>query len=172
MKQHNWKDTAELIGIAAVVVSLIFVGAQIRQDKDVARATLFAEWDDTQIEWARLIGENKDVWARGLKKEDLSDPDRAAFNVIASSYFDKEGARYRSTSILSGAPASFIIVKNADIIYSYPGLSAAWQDYAKFHRSHQHGEWLVGYWNGLDASMEEIRSGKREHTEPPAFGPN
>ena len=30
MKDTNWKDVAELIGIAAIVASLIFVGLQMK----------------------------------------------------------------------------------------------------------------------------------------------
>ena len=36
MKPTNWKDTAELIGIAAIVASLIFVGLQLKQSHDIA----------------------------------------------------------------------------------------------------------------------------------------
>ncbi len=172
MKAHDWKDIAELVGIAAVVVSLIFVGMQIRQEQNIASTQAFFEWDDTQIEWARLVSENKDIWVRGLKNEELSESDVAAFNVIASAFFDKEGSRYRGGMLTSGTAESGLIQKNADIIYSYPGLSAAWADYTKFHRSHQHGAWLLGYFDAIDASMAEIRSGHREYTEPPAFGPN
>ncbi len=31
MKTSNWKDIAELIGIAAIVASLVFVGLELRQ---------------------------------------------------------------------------------------------------------------------------------------------
>ena len=36
LKPTNWKDTAELIGIAAIVASLIFVGLQLKQSHDIA----------------------------------------------------------------------------------------------------------------------------------------
>jgi len=171
VKTYHWKDIAELVGIAAIVVSLIFVGTQIRQDQDIAVAQIFADYDDTQIEWARLVGENKDVWVRGLKDEELSDADGASFNVIAAAFFDKESTRVRRSILITGVPSSGIVKKNADIIYSYPGLMAAWKDWATFHRAHHHSEWFYEYLDGVDASIEEIRSGIRDHTEPPAFGP-
>ena len=40
MKSTNWKDIAELIGIAAIVASLVFVGLQMRQERIHARAEL------------------------------------------------------------------------------------------------------------------------------------
>lgn len=42
MKKTNWKDIAELVGIAAIVASLVFVGLQMRQDHVFARSELGA----------------------------------------------------------------------------------------------------------------------------------
>ena len=42
MKNTNWKDIAELVGIAAIVASLVFVGLQMRQDHVIARSELGA----------------------------------------------------------------------------------------------------------------------------------
>lgn len=36
MKDTNWKDIAELVGIAAIVASLIFVGLQMQQTREIA----------------------------------------------------------------------------------------------------------------------------------------
>jgi hypothetical protein len=38
LRNENWKDIAELIGIAAIVASLIFVGLQMKQSHDIALA--------------------------------------------------------------------------------------------------------------------------------------
>ncbi len=43
MKEANWKDLAELVGIAAIVASLIFVGFQLKQERAIARAELQAQ---------------------------------------------------------------------------------------------------------------------------------
>ena len=42
MKSTNWKDVAELVGIVAIVASLVFVGLEMRQDHTVARSELGA----------------------------------------------------------------------------------------------------------------------------------
>ena len=41
MKLSEWKDIAELIGLAALVASLVFVGLQLKQSQDIAIATQF-----------------------------------------------------------------------------------------------------------------------------------
>jgi hypothetical protein len=43
MKKIGWKDVAELLGIAAIVASLVFVGFQIQQDRVIARSSLTSE---------------------------------------------------------------------------------------------------------------------------------
>jgi len=43
MKMTDWKDTAELIGIAAIVASLIFVGLQMKQSQEIAAAAQYQE---------------------------------------------------------------------------------------------------------------------------------
>ena len=40
MNRANWKDIAELVGIAAIVASLVFVGLEMRQQQVLARAEL------------------------------------------------------------------------------------------------------------------------------------
>ncbi len=42
MKFKEWNEIAELIGIAAIVASLVFVGLQMRQDLDLTRSELGA----------------------------------------------------------------------------------------------------------------------------------
>ena len=44
MTSPSWKDIAELIGIAAIVASLVFVGVQIRQEA-TAVLQLKDSWD-------------------------------------------------------------------------------------------------------------------------------
>lgn len=42
MNAKSWKDVVEFFGISAIVVSLVFVGLQLRQDQIVAHAELGA----------------------------------------------------------------------------------------------------------------------------------
>jgi len=43
MATGNWKESAELVGIAAIVASLVFVGWQMKQDRDIALAATYQE---------------------------------------------------------------------------------------------------------------------------------
>ena len=41
MNKSDWKSVAELVGIAAIVVSLVFVGLQLRQSHEIAIASQY-----------------------------------------------------------------------------------------------------------------------------------
>lgn len=43
MIQKRWRDAFELLGLVAIVASLIFVGMEIQQERDLARSDLAAQ---------------------------------------------------------------------------------------------------------------------------------
>jgi hypothetical protein len=63
MKMTDWKTTAELTGIAAIVASLVFAGLQLKLSQDIAvaaqyhdRAALTVEYMNAQLESGDLVG--------------------------------------------------------------------------------------------------------------------
>ena len=55
MKLGNWRDIAELIGIAAIVASLIFVGLELRQSQEIALSEAYQERASIEIANASAI---------------------------------------------------------------------------------------------------------------------
>ena len=56
MKTTDWKAVAELFGIAAIVISLIFVGVQLQLDRQVAVVEARGAMTDRVISLTALIG--------------------------------------------------------------------------------------------------------------------
>ncbi len=50
MSPGHWKDIAELIGIAAIVASLIFVGLQMQQSQEIAMGAQYQERANAAVE--------------------------------------------------------------------------------------------------------------------------
>ena len=50
MANPKWRDTAELIGIASIVASLIFVGLQLKQAQDFAIASQYLDQTSLMVE--------------------------------------------------------------------------------------------------------------------------
>lgn len=65
MLRQNWKDVAELVGMAAIVASLIFVGYQLKQDRDIANAEAFQARAVASAESARDVAANENA-LRGI----------------------------------------------------------------------------------------------------------
>ena len=75
MKNTDWKGIAELVGIAAIVASLVFVGLQMQQDRQLARAELgsFALEFRAAVDFGMSDPDVGRVWAKMLERpQDLS----------------------------------------------------------------------------------------------------
>jgi hypothetical protein len=51
MKQFNWRDLTEMVGILSIVGSLIFVGLQLNQSQEIAIAGQYQERASTAVEY-------------------------------------------------------------------------------------------------------------------------
>ena len=49
MKSSSWKDYAEIIGIVAIVASLIFVGLQMKQSHQIALSAIYQARSDSSM---------------------------------------------------------------------------------------------------------------------------
>ena len=120
-RQH-WRDTFEGIGFVALICSLIFVGLQMRQDHRLAQAQNAADFDDTMIEYARVINANREVWMKGLEGADLTPTDEIAFETVAFAVWQKFFGIYDRSGLLDGRPQNEIARQLASELYIFPGL--------------------------------------------------
>ena len=136
MRNSNWKETAELIGIAAIVASLVFVGFQFRQEHEIARSEVWSERNLIRAELASLVSTNSEIWVKGLQGAELTDADKARFTAIANLLLYKQSTHYlqRDTGISPGLPEG-IALQLVDMLESYPGLKAFWMDHVSYHRA-------------------------------------
>jgi hypothetical protein len=74
MSNRDWKGTAELAGIAAIVASLIFVGLQLRQTEVIARATLYQMRSDASRELVGITLENGELLGSIFQNEASLNP--------------------------------------------------------------------------------------------------
>ena len=75
MTQLRWKELFEVVGLAAIVASLVFVGFQIRQDRVIARSELASGTADVLLSIQEMMAdpEYARVYAKMLDQpEDLS----------------------------------------------------------------------------------------------------
>jgi len=88
VKTANWKDTAELIGITAIVASLIFVGLQMKQARNIAISDGNLANAANKIERNNAIIENPVIWTKGSSGGKLDENDAVVFRNLVRNVYD------------------------------------------------------------------------------------
>ncbi len=88
MKNSSWKDYAEIVGVAAIVASLIFVGLQMRQSQSIAMSDGNLANAANKIEGSIAILENSEVWVRGSTRQELDENDAVVFRYLVQTSVD------------------------------------------------------------------------------------
>ena len=150
MQSGQWKDTVELIGVFAIVASLIFVGLQLKQEDEVAQLEMFDRSAEQQRELADLITQHADVWQRGCVGEELSDTDQLVFAQIHNQFIVHTYLRWLrfKVSDFAGSDGQYLIDAYAANIHRYPGIAAA---------SEKRSEWAAEGRRYTDQYVDEYR---------------
>ena len=122
----------QVVGIFAVVASLLFVGLQMKQDRQLAVAQLFAETDDSVANIANLVNENIDVWLNGSRGDELSINDEAVFQNLFMSVRYGYASFYETQTRLDALPPEWVSRKFAYQLYSNPGMRRIWVQRLEF----------------------------------------
>ena len=121
---NDWLQVAGLFGVLG---GLIFVGLQVRQERQVAQTETIYQANDTRMYWAELITSNSDVWVKGLAGETLSRTEEAEFNAMAVAWELTQYSSWYSNVLLSQQPPERFAKGAALELYTYPGLLAFWR---------------------------------------------
>ena len=127
MKFNYWKGIAEVIGGAAIVGSLIFVGLQIKQEQAIALSEINLSLLASQIDLNNSIGDHADIWVRGNAGEALEEPERIIFDGLLKNmaYLARtdwrQYGRFNQTRHMQVAIADFALH-----LYQNPGARQSW----------------------------------------------
>ena len=126
MTSDRLKEIVELVAVFSIVASLIFVGLQVRQDREIAATESVAAVADSRKYMAELISDNTEVWLNGLAGEPLSDLDATVFASIADAYYmDVYASWFRASHLHHVNPDRFAL-QFASYLIRNPGLLTNW----------------------------------------------
>lgn len=165
MKSRDWKDIAELVGIAAIVASLIFVGLQMRQDQSIAIADTRSALTESAQSIAELIQDNSDVWRRGLDGDELNGNEAIEFLAVARSVHQLYFNHWLRFERFGHRDPESIERRYAYALYVHPGLRDAFEGYREWE-----GFRIEAYGMPLQASFDigvEANLGKLDEDRPP-----
>ena len=167
MNRSHLRHWLEGIGIMAVVASLIFLGLQVRQERNVAAGQYAYDWLAAKSELTGLIIENNGIWIRGLKGEELSEEDSVTFDALATNYIVFQTARYLNRVLVSGGDEFAVLVELAHTIETFPGLRTSWNKDSRL-REEMHGS-PPDFWLEVEEILREIDSGERQTIHVDSF---
>ena len=129
MKNTNWRDTAELLGIVAIVGSLIFVGLQMRQAGRIALADSDASYLSATIDILGLLNDHPETWVRGNTEEELDEVEAAVFENLVIAVNDRVFLGYQQLLNLDNQEGAERDLHDfAIFLFQNPGARRVWAE--------------------------------------------
>lgn len=127
MDFKKFNEIAELVGIVAIVASLVFVGLQMQQSYKLAVSDNFLQMVANQIAANEAIAEHPDVFLRGNAAEEMSPEEMAIFegqvgNLATMNWHVTEWNREMGKEIW----AETDVVEFALYLHRSPGAYEVW----------------------------------------------
>jgi len=128
MKRPDWKSLLEIVGVTAVVLSLLFVGLELRQSRLIARVGVYNTLLSSQIEINDAISNNADVWAQGAAGGELSAEDTVIFERLVNDINERAITEYVSEDLLGNTGnAQAVMGDFAILLHQNPGARRVWE---------------------------------------------
>ena len=166
MKNKDWKGIAELIGIAAIVVSLIFVGLQLRQEQEIAIVETRGDVTATIIGLADVLKGNGDIWKKGLDGAPLTDAERIEFLALVRVVESQLFTLWARWSRLGPEDPDLAAQEYAYALYSHPGLRSAHETSRKYSQERNETFGRVTFGNGF-YDLVDRHLAKLDSANPP-----
>lgn len=128
MNKSSWKDIAELVGIAAIVASLLFVGLEMRQSHQIALAEQQGEQIPQTQNTAAILIEHADLVSKLNSGQSLDNKekyivDNVILAVRAHYFFSYRRWDYLDHPAVQAPVRAFAILLNQN-----PGLERLWAE--------------------------------------------
>lgn len=138
MNRANWRESAELIGIVAIVASLVFLGLQIRQTQAIATSDMNASSLLNTLEESNAIIANADIWAKGNASEELDPIEEVIFQRLVLNFNDRYYFAVQQQKGLGFEDeAALDIATYAGFLFENPGALRVWREHEGKNRKYR-----------------------------------
>ena len=125
MNSSRVREWLEIIGLLGVVASLIFVGLEVRQSRQIAYMDQLGVARQLVSDYRQKLIENSDVWIRGCNGEELPDSEKLVFTTLALELQDTMMTLTARGNIGIYASSSRWLDNGVASIYRYPAIQEA-----------------------------------------------
>lgn len=158
MNQAKLHDWLEIVGIFAVVASLLFVGLQMRQTQTIAQTEM--DWNNMMAEMQSrsAIYEHPDIWARGNAGDKLNSSEAVIYTTLIRDFNTVNFFKFHNAKRLEGADDSvrWIVADTAGFLHKNPGARREWNALRAMFSEHRNPFASGNYQNAFE---KEVRAG-------------
>ena len=154
MPKVGLKGAVELAGIAAIVASLIFVGLQIRQEQEIAIVDTYGELSQSNMDLTFRIGDQMEIWKKGLTGDQLSEEELGVFTVQAAAVTEYYQRMFIRWTRLGPVDPRVAASKFAYALYVFPGLRQEFEAADEFNLSLDSARGFVQGVNPWDTAVK------------------
>ena len=122
MNREYWKFGAEIVGISAIVASLVFVGLELRHSQQVARADRQFQQIERELELSDLIERNVDLIVKLNDGENLTPADEILADRLVRSLWTVHFYSFTQIEMLNAPGGSASIRSLVTVLHDNPGL--------------------------------------------------
>ena len=177
MNSSRIREWLEIAGLMGVVASLVFVGLEVRQSRQIAYMDQLAVARQLVGDYRQKLIENSDLWYRGCSGEELSDSERFVFGQLALELRDTVVTLYGRGNIGIYGSSSRWIDNLAANLHRYPAVRDATiaADEASFvsaesaNFSEFAGGALVGLSEAISQTVAELQKLEPDASAPANF---
>jgi len=158
----NWRELAELVGILAIVASLVFVGLEMRQSREIAIGEGNLANAALQIERNNAIIGNSDVWVRGNTGVHLTEAEIVVFeNLVRNAHIQALMEHQRLRRLDFDEAAASVRMQFSMFLFQNPGARKAWirMEGSETPQSSLRADWARQVRSNLE-KMDRIRTGE------------
>ena len=127
MKKTDIKGIAELVGTAAIVASLIFVGIQLKQAQSIATAERFDSAISNRIGRNELVMLHSDVLNKANSGENLSGSEKITLEYLIDSLWAEAFLGQRARQSIGGPGESGPRYSYSRFLFENPGARHEWE---------------------------------------------
>lgn len=169
MNSSRIREWLEIVGLLGVVASLVFVGLEVRQSRQIAYMDQLGVARQLISDYRQKLIENSDVWIRGCSGEELSDSEKFVFTTLALELRDTMMTLTARGNIGIYASSSRWLDNGVASIHRYPAIQeaivAADEARFEFDDSTDLLDFAVGAFAGIPESVA-LRFAELNRQEP------
>ena len=160
MDSARLNDWLQIVGMLAIVASLLFVGLQIKQSQSIGEGAQAVAWMEVAVSAREAIASHSDVWIKGCMGDEMSAADDAAFAQMFRAYTQAKYFGWLSAKqgIVDTDP-NVQAYSYAASVHRYPGfgqMAASWREWSREGMPSDH-ENVVEFVSIVNARLAKLR---------------